>query len=1110
MENAGTAAKIGTDKSSGSLVVAGTLTNKANIAVQNVSVSGKLSNQYAQTTPSYTGKVEAVKLTVEKGGVVESEIASDKYVVGTTTIEEGGAFVTKLNGSVAGSTTKNALSGFGKFELNGGVLGTAADSQITNFDLVSGDSLTLNASYDLDTVETAAANNLIVGEDGVVSVQSLTANVTGAVSVSGTLSTSLKAVNAKTDEKGDVVDVDATNKKISVGQGALALNSDATLQLDVGADKLSKTGVATIKSWVNNTNGLIDLGSVAIEDLTATNGEIKVGDLVDLDGITTDTLKSSRITEIEDAITKTASYGAVELKGKAEDKGVLEIGDTTGGATLTLNGLGDSAVNLVQYSDDKVAGVTLAHADSKLVTKGNGKIGAIQAADTSTGSLIVAANALTVDGVIKAREVEVAEGATLTMGETAKPEDAYTVEVKTLTVDGTLNAAANAVTAETLVVSGTADVKELAVNGTDSSVVGSATVGKLTALTNTVKVGSWTKTETKTEDLAGTIAVTQFVSGTIDATKAYDNKTAGTYNEWTAPATSIAVKAADGVAAAINVNQNAYVALGTTDTTIAQKALTAAGFTLAKTVDTDESDDVEVNSIDTRTVNSVVYVDGGKTVATVARAAASEAKAYLGSVNTGVDSLVSAADVRIAENSALVFDASTVDTTGVTALFGGSLYIDGGAVVLANNIKVGDKVLLTADRLSGHYDWENLQFTGDILSYADVDSKHVLSVSMYEKSDLQDLYGLDSSIAGFDASYDYFANGDRGAAATSSAKFAEWLYMRSTSAGYGAYSDGTNDVKGEVIKSIANAAGALGATTGVQTMTMDAVAQMADTVADRTSVLTQRGQGVNVWADVNGGKFEAKTLFDGAGYSSDIYSGVLGLDYQFSCNAVLGAALTIGTADTDNKNTAFKASTDSDLVGFSVYASKTFADIWNVSADIGYLQASNEVKADGYGFNYKFDQDTDAFTVGVRGEVLTKAGSVNIVPHVGLRYTALSTDGFEAAYVTDIDDQNIFQMPVGVTVSADFETSGWTIAPKFDLSVVPTFGDKDADLKLGVTGASATSDYAVRVLDSNPVQAQLGINATNGAWGFGLNYKLGVGSEDRMNNSFNANVRYAF
>ena len=386
----------------------------------------------------------------------------------------------------------------------------------------------------------------------------------------------------------------------------------------------------------------------------------------------------------------------------------------------------------------------------------------------------------------------------------------------------------------------------------------------------------------------------------------------------------------------------------------------------------------------------------------------------------------------------------------------------------------------------------------------------VLSVAMYDKADLKKAYGLDSGVAGFDASYSYFANANRGAATTTSAQFAEWLYTKSSSAAYGAYSDGVKHVNVEAIRAIANAAGALGATTGVQTMTMDAVNQMGETVQDRVSVLTQRAAGVNVWAAANGGNFQAKTLYDGAGYKSDIYSGVLGVDYQFACNAVLGAALTVGTADTDSKNTAFGTSTDSDLVGFSVYTSKTFADIIGVSADIGYLSASNDVTANGYGFGYKFSEDTDAFTVGIRGEVLTQAGPVKIVPHIGLRYTALSTDSFEAAYVTDVDDQAIFQMPVGVTFSGDFQTGDWTVAPKFDLSVVPTFGDKDAEMKLGVTGGTVTSDYGVRVIDSNPVQATLGVNATNGAWGFGLNYKLGVGSDDRMNNTFNVNVRYAF
>ena len=159
--------------------------------------------------------------------------------MGTTTVEEGGAFVTKLNGSVASSTTKNALTGFGAFELNGGVLGTATDAQITNFELKATDSLTLNGKYDLNTVVAAADGALIVGDEGVVSVQSLTTKKAGAVIVNGTLSTSLKAVNAKTDEKGDVVAVDAQNA-ISVEDHTFALSQDATIQLDVGADKVSR------------------------------------------------------------------------------------------------------------------------------------------------------------------------------------------------------------------------------------------------------------------------------------------------------------------------------------------------------------------------------------------------------------------------------------------------------------------------------------------------------------------------------------------------------------------------------------------------------------------------------------------------------------------------------------------------------------------------------------------------------------------------------------------------------------------------------------------------------------------------------------------------------
>ena len=1124
---------IGGDATSGSIVVTGTLTNKNTVGAKDITVSGKLSNlKNTAATEGYTGKITAGTVTVKEGGVVEGALTDDaagEYVVNKTVVNKGGTFITTLNSKI--TAEKDSLTLYGEFSLDGGVLGTAADTPVTKFNLISGDILTLNGDYTLDTVKEADGAKFIVGsatKTGNVTVKtltaagsdsvvvngtlavtdSLTAATAGSVKVaSGTLATSLKAMNLEADATtGNVAAI--KDKTQSAAAGFLSLSQDAVLDLDVGGTKVSKDGVATIVGLAGTPAGLIDLGAVelyksASEAVKVTNGEIAATELAGFDNITTDTLKASRILG-KNTIANTSSYGAVELSTDAPTEAAtlasaagLTINDSV---TLTLNGMGETAVNLVQYKNDKVAAVTFAGAASKLVTKGNGVIGEVKGGDTTKGVLEVADKGLTVEGNVVAKDVIVGTTGTLTMGTVADATKAYTVNVANLTVDGTFAAAQNTVTIGTSIeVDGTATIKTLDISAaTNAAVEGTLTVDTLTAATGKImKVGLFDSATNK--DAAGTVSVANFsTAGTIDATRAYTDKDA-----WTAPAASVAVKTAVA-GALIKADENAYIAVGTTDTTAAQKALTAAGYTLAKTVDTDTTDKVEVNSIDARTVNTVVYVDGGKTATT-------NAVAFGGSIDTTDSTTRDGGEgVKIAANTALAFDTATIDTTGTTALFAQDLNIADGAVVAANNLKIGDKILLTAGNLTAGSNWEdNVEFKGDILSHADVTDK-VLSVAMYDKADLKKAYGLDSGVAGFDASYSYFANANRGAATTTSAQFAEWLYTKSSSAAYGAYSDGVKHVNVEAIRAIANAAGALGATTGVQTMTMDAVNQMGETVQDRVSVLTQRAAGVNVWAAANGGNFQAKTLYDGAGYKSDIYSGVLGVDYQFACNAVLGAALTVGTADTDSKNTAFGTSTDSDLVGFSVYTSKTFADIIGVSADIGYLSASNDVTANGYGFGYKFSEDTDAFTVGIRGEVLTQAGPVKIVPHIGLRYTALSTDSFEAAYVTDVDDQAIFQMPVGVTVSGDFQTGDWTVAPKFDLSVVPTFGDKDAEMKLGVTGGTVTSDYGVRVIDSNPVQATLGVNATNGAWGFGLNYKLGVGSDDRMNNTFNVNVRYAF
>ena len=411
-----------------------------------------------------------------------------------------------------------------------------------------------------------------------------------------------------------------------------------------------------------------------------------------------------------------------------------------------------------------------------------------------------------------------------------------------------------------------------------------------------------------------------------------------------------------------------------------------------------------------------------------------------------------AAGVTIGKNGLLMIDTTAADKKGETAIFKESVANNG--TIYLTDAKLGESIKLSESTLTSGTDAE-YHFAGDRLLETSIDGS---TIKIVEKKD-------DATAKTFE--------------------------------GLTAYSSTVAALAGN-----GRSAAFLGELFSVQVVTLDAVKAFADSYMARTGVLADRAEGFSVWADVNGGRYEGKRVFDGAGYTSDIYAGTIGADAVFSCNARLGVAMTFGTADTDSHNTLVSASTDTDYVGFAVYADKTFGD-FNVAADLGYLKASNDVTA-GYGIG-DFSEDTQAMTFGVKGEVLAKAGFLNVVPHIGIRYTHLSTDDFEGGYDTSIDSMDIWQLPIGVTFSGDIEAAGWTVAPTVDFSVVPAFGDKEATLKF-----AQGEETHVNVVDTSVFQTKIGVSAQKDAWGFELFYKLGAGQDDRLNNTFNANVRYAF
>ena len=298
-----------------------------------------------------------------------------------------------------------------------------------------------------------------------------------------------------------------------------------------------------------------------------------------------------------------------------------------------------------------------------------------------------------------------------------------------------------------------------------------------------------------------------------------------------------------------------------------------------------------------------------------------------------------------------------------------------------------------------------------------------------------------------------------------------------------------------------NAATNMAALGGAFTTALDINDQVTAAVSRRTSA--QRVEGFTPWVDVFGTTNEAKRLYgNGAGYEADIYGAVLGFDYTAACGGTLGVAFNVGQADGNSVGSGAKVDNDADFYGFSLYGAQTFGD-FNVKADLGYTQVSNDLSTNNILGSYKESLDANVFTFGLGTEYLAKFGALNVTPHAGIRLSRI--DMGDSKYGADYDAMTVYQLPLGVAFSGNFDVNGWKLAPMVDLSVVPAFGDKDA-----VATYTGGIQSVTRVVDTNPIQATLGVSAQNGAWTFGLNYGLTAGGDDRMNNAFNANLRYSF
>lgn len=295
-----------------------------------------------------------------------------------------------------------------------------------------------------------------------------------------------------------------------------------------------------------------------------------------------------------------------------------------------------------------------------------------------------------------------------------------------------------------------------------------------------------------------------------------------------------------------------------------------------------------------------------------------------------------------------------------------------------------------------------------------------------------------------------------------------------------------------------NALGGAVASMGLQSMIRRADSVLAATVADRTSIDQELGAGANLWVDVGGESYEADGFDNNARFKSDMGYGVFGADVAVSDDITLGAALQYGTGSARSRNFGMKNEIDTwGLTAYSVYKTGDARFV----GEVAYVKAKNDISASAAS---KLSQsvDTEMLSAGMSAHYQFDAGAVTVTPSLGIRLSQLKTDALKVGAIRIADDEmTVFQVPVAVRVGMKpVEASGWNIAPAVKLAYVPTFGDDETDI-LG---------YQQKVLDTSPVQADIGVEARKGNFMVNVNFLAGTGSEGAKAVGGKVGVKYLF
>ena len=885
------------------------------------------------------------------------------------------------------------------------------------------------------------------------------------------------------------------------------LKAGGTLSLELGDITLTQAQLVSLKESLvaSGSKGSFDFGDGltikldkplqdAIDSGEVSYGSLSSGGVNNVKGVADNAIVTVDSTTASGAAGIILSTGkAVELEGtKTVNVNSLILTNTTGGNFVySTNASGNEDVADVQVT-----------ADGAVILTGNGTVGDLtKAGGTATGtSAILTAGqgaTQTVNGKIDLGEVTIGAG-TVDVTESVTADE-LTVN-GTLTVSGGEGAVSIGTTGATI--AGTLNAGAVTSSG-DMTVTGSVLANSivLSGSASSLSVGDSSSSglvEVETLDLNGGMLL-------IDP-------------DWNQIASIVTVTGGTGasiddvidVSGSIGVGQNSVGVFGAAGQQEAQDALSRLGL-------------LQASKLDEHGVGAVLYLGKALTVEDKKHVLVDKDldNADLQAELTNLAS-TSSGSVTLREGSALVisesfsnelvddpskaifnFAATAGSTVTVTAESGAKIIFDSADILGGDIVTVATSTATITTTL------DNAEITaaGGLLIGDPDDNTDRITFILNPNASTR-LYNQSNPIR--DMTLDVIGNKN---GAYDSADPGVY-YIGAMNA-----HDGGADI--ERTARMALYGGAVQATLMAQQTSTDAISERLGMANPNSALIaSNNAQGGGLWLSPvyknhDSDEFEAEGVNYGA--DIDLYGLALGADFTTESGVRVGAMFNVGSGDAEGQGIGEGVSNDFDYYGFSLYAGVTFGN-FALTADAGFTQVSNDLEQ---AVNYhgvgtlKADTDTQTVSVGVRGEYLFATPWVDVVPHVGVRYTSFDMDSYQAqvdGYTianADADSMQVFSIPFGVTFSKDMAMGNWVVKPVFDLNLTANAGDDELESDVAFVGVSNVA-LTTEVMDSFTYGATLGVSAQyQESFSFGLNVGY-TGSSSADEFGVNANARYTF